>query len=205
MLPDNRSRTAVSVSERYADGLASKEEMSAVQGMAALALQHAIKERTSLPSLGMISSKHLGRDLEDQLYCAARKEDAARAAKGVARSTDRLSKLAEEMGQAAGWALCSTGRTLAMIKEFRARQARLLRCIFGNPFRPAALESTWITPATIELARMIYEDRDFSRMPELAIVMEESGCSNNNILDHCREPNEHVRGCWTVDLILGKK
>jgi hypothetical protein len=55
------------------------------------------------------------------------------------------------------------------------------------------------------LAQSIYTDRAFDRMPILADALEDAGCDNADILNHCRQPGEHVRGCWAVDLILGKK
>ena len=42
-------------------------------------------------------------------------------------------------------------------------------------------------------------------MPVLADALEEAGCQDAIILNHCREPGGHVRGCWVVDLLLGKK
>lgn len=56
-----------------------------------------------------------------------------------------------------------------------------------------------------ELARTIYDNRAFDLMPQLADVLEEAGCTNANILEHCRQLSDHVRGCWVVDLILGKE
>ena len=38
-----------------------------------------------------------------------------------------------------------------------------------------------------------------------ADALEEAGCDNIDILLHCREPGTHVRGCWVVDLVLGKQ
>jgi hypothetical protein len=61
-----------------------------------------------------------------------------------------------------------------------------------------------LTSHVIGLARSVYESRDYSPMPILADAPEESGCVNENVLSHCREPGHHVRGCWVVDLILGK-
>jgi hypothetical protein len=83
--------------------------------------------------------------------------------------------------------------------------ATSLRDIFGNPFRPIALDSAWLTPKVVALAQAIYDDRAFDRMPELAAALEEAGCTNADILDHCRQPGEHVRGCWVVDLLLAKE
>jgi hypothetical protein len=41
-------------------------------------------------------------------------------------------------------------------------------------------------------------------MPELANALEMADCTNAVILKHCREPGPHVRGCWALDLVLGK-
>lgn len=96
-------------------------------------------------------------------------------------------------------------------------QAKLLRDIFGNPFRPLQPKRGkwsgkeklrgWLTQhsGTIpKLAQTIYDDRAFDRLPILADALVEAGYTNADILTHCRQPGEHVRGCWVVDLILGK-
>ncbi len=82
--------------------------------------------------------------------------------------------------------------------------AMLIRELFGNPFRPVSFETTWLTAPITSLARSIYADRSFDRLPILADALEEAGCTNADILGHCRGPGPHVRGCWVVDLILGK-
>ena len=83
-------------------------------------------------------------------------------------------------------------------------QTDLLRDIFGNPFRPVAFDAAWRTETAVGLARGIYEERAFERMPILADALQEVGCEHSDILSHCREPGDHVRGCWVVDLVLGK-
>jgi hypothetical protein len=83
-------------------------------------------------------------------------------------------------------------------------QAALLRDIFGNPFRPVTIDQSWLTPKVKALAQAIYDDRAFERLPSLADQLEKAGCDNDEILGHCREPGAHVRGCWVVDLVLGK-
>ena len=80
-----------------------------------------------------------------------------------------------------------------------------LRDIFGNPFRPVALAPAWRTDTAVSLARAMYESREFSAMPILADALQDAGCDEPAILDHCRQPGEHVRGCWVVDLVLGKE
>jgi len=57
----------------------------------------------------------------------------------------------------------------------------------------------------VSLARTMYESRDFGAMPILADALQDAGCDDTNILAHCRDTKlPHVRGCWAVDLILGK-
>ncbi|MBM3981739.1 MAG: hypothetical protein FJ304_15980 [Planctomycetes bacterium] len=84
-------------------------------------------------------------------------------------------------------------------------QITLLHDIVGHPFYPEAVEPAWLTSTVVQLARTMYESRDFSAMPILADALQDAGCDNVNILDHCRGPRPHVRGCWVVDLILGKE
>jgi hypothetical protein len=82
--------------------------------------------------------------------------------------------------------------------------ADLLRCVVGNPFRPIAFDARWRTADSLALARGIYEDRAFDRLPLLADALMDAGCDHDEILAHCRGDAPHVRGCWVVDLVLGK-
>ena len=88
----------------------------------------------------------------------------------------------------------------------RVVQSALLRDIFGNPFRTVAVDPKWLTwnggtvPA---IARRIYDQRRFEDMPILADALEDAGCDNQDILTHCRQSGDHVRGCWVVALLLG--
>jgi hypothetical protein len=85
-------------------------------------------------------------------------------------------------------------------------EAALLREVFGPlPFRPVTSASAWQTSTVTALAQAIYDDRAFDRLPILADALEDAGCTNQDILNHCRQPGEHVRGCWAVDLLLGKE
>jgi hypothetical protein len=83
-------------------------------------------------------------------------------------------------------------------------QAELVRCLVGNPHRPVAFDPSWQTSIAVGLARAMYESRAFDRMPILADALEEAGCDTADVLAHCRGPGPHVRGCWVVDLVLGK-
>jgi hypothetical protein len=87
----------------------------------------------------------------------------------------------------------------------RSAQSALVRDIFGNPFRPVAFNPRWRTADVLGLARGIYEERAFDRLPLLADALMDAGCDPDDILTHCRSEGPHVRGCWVVDLVLGKE
>lgn len=88
--------------------------------------------------------------------------------------------------------------------------------VFGNPFAPTrrrksepprgwAFDPDWRTDTAVLLARQMYATRDFSAMPVLADALQDAGCNNDDILNHCRKQTEHVRGCWVLDLLLQAK
>jgi hypothetical protein len=81
---------------------------------------------------------------------------------------------------------------------------RLVHDAVGNPFRPVAADPAWLTSTVVGLASAIYADRAFDRLPILADALEDAGCDTADTLAHCRDHPEHARGCRVVDLILGK-
>jgi hypothetical protein len=87
-------------------------------------------------------------------------------------------------------------------------QVRLMRDITGPiPFRPVPADTSWLQwkdGTVVKVAQAVYEDRAFDRLPILADALEDVGCTDADILTHCRGPGPHVRGCWVVDLLLGK-
>jgi hypothetical protein len=90
--------------------------------------------------------------------------------------------------------------------------AALLREVVGNPFSPIALDPKWRTPPVLALSRAAYDARELpsghldpARLAVLSDALEEAGCTDESILSHLRSPGPHVRGCWALDLILGKK
>lgn len=100
-----------------------------------------------------------------------------------------------------GWAT----RDAAPAGATRAELPGLCRCVFGNPFRRAAVDPRWLSGAVVGLAEGIYADRAFDRLPILADALEEAGCDDADVLAHCRGPKPHARGCWVVDVVLGLK
>ena len=85
-------------------------------------------------------------------------------------------------------------------------QVCILREVTGNPFRSVVFAPEWRTDTAVALARQMYEARDFSAMPILADALQDAGCDNEDVLNHCRGASAaHVRGCWVVDGVLGKE
>ena len=176
LLSDERSRAAVDVAERYADGLVGRERLVAARDAAREA-----KRRFPVPA-------------------QVRAWRAANAAQNVTRDTARSAALnsAAESGRA-----MDAGDTNHWDPDAMRSRAALLRCIIGNPFRPEAGDPAWMTPPVVALARAIYDERSSDRLTELADALQEAGCNNAAFLEHCRGPGEHARGCWVVDTILG--
>jgi len=95
-------------------------------------------------------------------------------------------------------------KRMATIAEKRY-QIQLLHDLFGNPFRPVAVSPSWLTTTVVALAAGIYEEKAFDRLPILADALQDAGCDNEDSLNHCRQPNPHVRGCWVIDLLTGRE
>jgi hypothetical protein len=170
---------AVEAAERYADGLASREELLQAAEAASELAWHDLSEvfgyQTRESWLEMVAAR-------------VADESAAVAVQVLSISTDELS-----------------------YAEMTAAQAARLRDIFANPFRPASISPGCLTPQVVALAQAAYDYRDLpsgrldpARLAVLADALEEAGCTQEDILGHLRDPGPHVRGCWVVDLLLGK-
>jgi hypothetical protein len=163
-LTDPRSRAAVEVAERYADGLATAKELARARQEAAWAAAWSCRR------------------------------DAADSAVWVASDCSEP-----------GWVEMATSRAYLAERTdevFRLPQCSLLREIFGNPFVPVRAEPSWRTRKVLKLAGQAYEKRDFARLADLGELLERAGCADPEALEHCRQPGEHVRGCWLLDLLL---
>jgi hypothetical protein len=213
LLLDERSRKAVEVVERFAEGLATEEELAAARSAANAAADEA----------GDIVSEADAVYGEDPSTADA--YSAAEAARSAADAPCFVVEHDISTANAASSAACAIGcdaeaaaytaaDPAAEVAEQTARaaetlaQANLLRDLVGNPFQPQRLEPTWLSwnAGTIpKMVQAIYDDRSFDRLPILADALEDAGCDNADILAHCRRPGEHVRGCWVVDLLLGKE
>jgi hypothetical protein len=186
LIPDERWRESVLVAERYADKDATDKMRIAARNR--LWNPHSPREihLSALHAVGVATQKTMER-----------------------RKFLSYGGAAAVVGEAARSACDPTtsehAHAVAYGNEHKA-EADLIRDIFGNPFRPLTFSPSWRTDTAVTLARQMYESRDFSAMPILADALQDAGCDSDNILSHCRDPNAvHVRGCWVVDLVLGKE
>jgi hypothetical protein len=180
-LSDGRSRDAVEVLERYADGLGKKADQEelrrAFEAAEAAAVAATPRSRTHYAALAVERAAEPTQAWWTARYAAAQWMTAS----GKSETGGRVSPKAEA-----------------------SVVAGLARDIFGNPFRPVTFDAAWQTSTVVALARGMYDSRDFSAMPILADALQDAGCDREDVLDHCRGPGPHVRGCWVVDLVLGK-
>jgi hypothetical protein len=112
------------------------------------------------------------------------------------------------------WFCVALAEEAAARRQLAVRESQTdhLRDIFGNPFRPVSFDPVWRGPAVLALAQAAYHNRilpsgtlDPDRLAVLADALEEASCDNEEILGHLRGPGPHVRGCWAVDLLLGRE
>jgi hypothetical protein len=191
LLADQCFRKAVTVAERFADGGALLSELADCLGGTQAAWG-------SLPwvsdPVGMLKALAVGSAAKSVYSTAASAPVDAMMVGDCAVTALGLAGEADSAG---------TSKTLTDAEE--VFQCQLLRDLFGLlPFRPIHTDHSWRTPSVVALAQTAYEKRAFDRLPILADALEEAGCTNGDILSHCREPGEHVRGCWVVDLVLAK-
>jgi hypothetical protein len=171
------SRRAIEIGERYADGSAGKKELTNARS-----------------AVRACDDTHIAwHSVREAIWTSAKQ--------AMQISAWRATATKIGIGKHIGWMMGDyTGE--------RTKQTNLLRDIFGNPFRSVTLHPAvlaWNDGTITKLAQAIYDDRAFDHLPILADALEEAGCTNTDILNHCRQPGEHVRGCWVVDLLLGKK
>jgi hypothetical protein len=183
-LPDQPYRNLIRLVEQYADGLLNPEELRQAHRAAETA---AFEENLELQNQGL-RTRRLSKRMAPVF--AAVHASMAEAAWESAISAMEAAQGAEK--RVTAW----------------AEQCAILRDIFGNPFRSVpAVHPSWLAwhDATVpRIAQSIYEQYTFEHLPILADALEEAGCDNAVILDHCRQPAKHVRGCWLLDTLLQK-
>lgn len=179
LLTDPRSRNAVEVAERYADGLATEKERKEAAAQAS---------RAGTEAAAMIT----------------RASDASLPALIAYASTAAWYTIFCKAGSAALTTCDADATEWYAYNNIEMPHPKLLREIFGNPFRSISLESRWLTPTVIEEARRIYENRAFDRLPVLADALKDVDCNSTELTNHLQSEEPHFRGCWVIDLVLGK-
>jgi hypothetical protein len=200
LLPSNAAKCLVGLAERYADGEVTEAEFRAAS------------DRAKFPELELQN----GGQIAQEPHLSARVLHAMRGALLLAEPNFRKSHGAYGAAQET----CKDRRSdyipaanrpwggkFALMQDqgLLADRVKLVRDIFGNPFRPASVDPRWLAASVLDLARVIYDERAFDRLPILADALMDAGCDTEEILNHCRGDGPHVRGCWVVDLILGKE
>jgi hypothetical protein len=188
LIREQRSRGAVAAAELYADGVWDQSEMHAAR----LRAMDAVEAEQSVPDDSVAAWKAA-------LAAATAAAAMGLAPAGAAGTAERQAR------RAAG----SAGGSWPSNAEWGLESCRRLRDVFGNPFRsfprvdPAWL--AWRGGTVPKLAQAAYDGRDFDSLPVLADALEDAGCADAELLGHLRGPGPHVRGCWAVDLLLGKE
>jgi len=183
LIDNERSRHGIEVVERFADGLATSEELQVAETEA-----YAIWLKNAGIDTPFACLQLFGKDVN-----------------GLHVSTTTISAVFKRQRTEANepFEPLDGLRHGACPSEER-EQCALIRDIFGNPFRPVVFSPSWRTDAALSLAHQMYESRDFGAMPILADALQDAGCDSEDIPDHCRGPGPHVRGCWVVDALLAK-
>jgi hypothetical protein len=199
LLPDDRLRRAVEVSERFADGRASHAERGAARA-AAMQADTDASARLDLPAATR-KGLAVGRGAKQAVNFATTRR-ASESAVYCLRMALGARGSADDAPPPSPWEEWYAIRG-AQYPEF----AEVLRDIVGNPNRASALDATclrWSGGTLPSIARHVYDDGAYCDLPILADALEDAGCTDAELVSHCRRPGGHVRGCWAVDLLLGQ-
>jgi hypothetical protein len=191
LLPDRRSRQVFFVAERFADGLATAEELAGAHREARAIFRQLFSERGSLV-------EEYDRKVYPKLVTV---HDAL-----VQATTPALDP--EILAHSTSRAVLNYYHDRHWVERVQKAQCNLLRDIFGNPFRPLNLNPRWLSThasTAIEIARAIYLDRTFDELPILADALIDADCDSEELIRHCREAQDHGRGCWAIDALLGRE
>ena len=191
-----QSQFAVQVAEKWVDGEATDEQLWEAWLAASPAQLFAEPRHTDIPeySAAMAAVK-----------TASPKPNGHHNLPPIWSALSVMEEVIEAVGRsAAGLSSADWTQDVATVRE-ASELAAILRDIFGNPFRPVAFDPAWRTSTAVALAEGMYDRRDFGAIPILADALQDAGCEDEQILSHCRGDGPHVRGCWVVDLVLGKE
>lgn len=189
----NEAESGLAVAERFADGLASQSELEASYEVARKAVDSAdsVSEMIVNESFPKGANKRVARERSEQEYRAAYSTYAT-TAPGTLGDPYWLGANIDYL------------RYPDSQDSYPLEQVRLLREIFSDLIRKIRFKKSWRTSTVMALANGIYDEKVFDRIPILADALQDAGCDSEEILNHLRQPEEHCRGCWALDLVLGK-
>jgi ATP-dependent Clp protease ATP-binding subunit ClpA len=126
----------------------------------------------------------------------------------VRRDIDELDAQIAQLNQAKGAAVAEQDfEGAAYLRDhtdqLHRRKVVVLREWAAN--HPA--EASWLSwngGTVVRMARAISDEQSWHDLPVLADALEEAGCTDAEILSHCRSPQGHAGHCWVVDLLLGR-
>jgi hypothetical protein len=198
LLQDERSRYAVEIAEEYAEGgIEAHRIQDAWDADGVTAIGHAVDGATALDAAW--GADWASKNVADAVREIVERERGKRLFERMVSGSAALSAVEHN---------AHSEREERSYRDERKAQSSALQDLIGNPFRPVAIDPAWLAwnnAAVAKLAQSIYDDRAFDRLPLLADALVAAGCTNEDILAHCRSGGEHVRGCWVVDLLLGKE
>jgi hypothetical protein len=205
LLPDDqRCRRGIEVAERYADRLATREELFRGHADAEAACPG---RPGAYRTCGRAAAGEAARAVSTATHPTSRTYAAG--VVGCAAGAARYASFPRKAPASAAYRPPTREPGFVAGRAEHAAQCHLLRDIYGNPFRPppaiARALLAWNGGTIPKLARGIYEERAFERLPVLADALEEAGCTSEDILAHCRGPGTHARGCWALDLLRGRQ
>ncbi|WP_232069842.1 hypothetical protein [Gemmata massiliana] len=207
-------RTAVKVSEKFADGDAAASELETASGFAwrtKYQIEEAEIDFTNVAEAeaanaffhaAEAAAQTAGSPFDDETPYIFRTIDVARSTSFVFSSDVVEAALSSGSGYASRDEERAASESARKAEEIK--QAHFLRDVVGNPFRPVTFDSSWLTSTVSALAAGIYTESAFDRLPILADALQDAGCDNEDILTHFRSDGPHVKGCWALDLVLGK-
>jgi hypothetical protein len=189
LLTRDEERRALDVAERFADGLAGEAD-----------LRGALPDAEGYDWLGGVA---------DVAYSAVSPPGALDAAGALRVTRIVASALGDAAFPDADFDHDAYLGAYSVRAAERAAHAALLRCAVGPLlFRPVAFDPAWLSwggGTVARIAEEIYDARAFDRLPVLADALEDADCTDPDLLGHLRSPGPHVRGCWALDLVLGKE
>jgi hypothetical protein len=181
LLPDKGCRAALDIAERYADREVKRADLASAH-------------QAAQSAWGRIGGVTFTNREDAPRY-------AVRALASLTHPTKRhfADRVADGCAAAAG---CEDpGRYSQLHNAECVRQKRLLLDVLP----PVAVDPGWQTSTVVVLARGIYTELAFDRLPILGDALEDAGCNDEDLLGHCRGPGPHIRGCWALDLLLEKE